>query len=462
MMDYLKFIESKTQLSGHYGFDPIFIPNILFPFQSHVVKWAIKKGRSAVFSDCGTGKTIIQLVWAQNVVEHTNKKVLACTPLAVSRQTVREGEKFGIECKISRDGKPAGDITITNYEKLHLFNPHDYIGFIADESSILKNFDGKIKSAVINFTKKMPYRLACTATAAPNDFPELGNHSEMLGELGFMDMLGRFFKNDNNTVDIKRKWKSQGGPPPKFRFIKHAEPIFWKWVSSWALAIRKPSDIGFNDNGFVLPELIETQIEVGDHIPPPGKLFPEDIVGMAEQRAELRRTLKERCEKVAELMCHDKPAVAWGHLNTECDLMEKLIPGAVQVHGRMSDEEKEEKLIGFSMGHFTKLVTKGSIAGFGMNWQHCAHQTVFPWHSYEEYYQQVRRSWRFGQKNDVRIDIITTPGLSYVLANLKRKAQDAEKMFVELIKNMNDSIKIDRSKKFDKKGRLPVWMFTKN
>ena len=172
--------------------------------------------------------------------------------------------------------------------------------------------------------------------------------------------------------------------------------------------------------------------------------------------------MQERCEAVAELMQHDEPAVAWGHLNTECDLMEKLIPGSVQVHGRMSDEEKEEKLSGFSDGHFKKLVTKGSIAGFGMNWQHCAHQTVFPWHSYEEYYQKIRRSWRFGQKKPVRIDVVTTPGLKYVLDNLKRKAKDAERMFEELIRHMNDSVKINRTKNFDKKGRLPNWIFTKN
>jgi hypothetical protein len=343
-----------------------------------------------------------------------------------------------------------------------LFDSAEYAGFVCDESSILKNFDGKIKALIIKFIRKMKYRLLCTATAAPNDFPELGNHSEALGELGFMDMLGRFFKNENNTADIRRKWKETGGPPPKFRFVKHAEPIFWRWVSSWAMTIRKPSDVGFDNNGFVLPDLIENQVEVGKASATGGKLFPEDIIGMAEQRKELRRTLKERCEKVAELLSHNKPAVAWGHLNVECDLMEKLIPGAVQVHGRMSDDEKEEKLSAFAKGQIEKLVTKGSIAGFGMNWQHCAHQVVFPWHSFEEYYQQVRRSWRFGQKHPVRIDIVTTPGLSYVLGNLKRKARDAERMFEELIKHMNDSVKIERLKSYSERGSLPPWIATSN
>jgi hypothetical protein len=462
MMDYKTFLDKKTQVGGACGFDPTFMPEYLFPFQKKCVGWSLWKGRSAQFQDCGLGKTIQSLVWAQNVVEHTNGRVLIVTPLAVSRQTIREGEKFGIEAKQSRDGKPKGKLTVTNYEKLHLFDPKDFIGFIGDESSILKNFDGKVKSLVIKFIRKMQYRLLCTATAAPNDFPELGNHSEALGELGFMDMLGRFFKNDNNTADIKRKWRKTGGPPPKFRFIKHAEPIFWRWVSSWAMAIRKPSDIGFDDNGFVLPDLIERQVEVGESIPPEGKMFAEDIIGMFEQRKELRRTLNLRCEKVAELLDHDEPAVAWGHLNMECDLMEKLIPGAVQVHGRMSDEEKEEKLSAFSDGQIKKLVTKGSIAGFGMNWQHCAHQIVFPWHSFEEYYQQVRRSWRFGQKKPVRVDIVTTPGLSYVLGNLKRKAQDAEIMFSELIKHMNNSINIERAKDLCDEGSLPAWIATTN
>lgn len=464
MIEYSKYLESKTQLGKSNGFKPIFIPDYLFDFQSRLVDWSIQKGRSAQFQDCGLGKTVQYLVWAQNVVEHTNKNVLIVTPLAVSMQTKREGDKFGVECSVSRDGGVKNKITITNYEKLHMFDPNDFVGFVGDESSILKNFEGKTKAAVTNFIRKMPYRILCTATAAPNDYTELGTHSEALGELGFMDMLSRFFKNENNTTDIKRKWKRHGGPPPKFRFLKHAEPIFWKWVTSWARAIRRPSDIGFDDNGFILPELIETQIEVGDIPKQDGVLpgFATDIIGMLEQRKELRRTLNDRCEAVADILNHDRPAVAWGHLNDECDMIERLIPGSVQVHGRMSDDEKEEKLSGFAMGNFRVLVTKGSIAGFGMNWQHCADMTVFPWHSYEEYYQQIRRSWRFGQKNKVNIHIITTPGLSYVLGNLKRKAEDAERMFDRLIENMSESFNINRSKNFTSEGNLPVWISSIN
>ena len=458
-MRYEDFLERKSQLGGRHGFEPLFMPDCMMDFQAHLTTWALKRGRAALLEDCGTGKTLQYLVWAQNIVEKTNENVLIATPLAVAPQTVSEGIKFGIECKQSRDGKSKGKITVTNYEKLHLFDRSEYGAFVGDESGCMKNFEGVTKNAVTQFVKKMRYRLLCTATAAPNDYPELGTHSEALGELGYMDMLKRFFKNDNNTCDIKRNWRKHGGPPPKYRFLKHAEPAFWRFVASWARAIRKPSDIGFDDGQFVLPELIENQHMVGNAEPLPGRLFPEDIIGMKDQRTELRRTLNDRCESAAQLAINQPgPSVCWAHLNTEGDLLTKLIPGAVQIHGRQSDDEKEELLSGFVKGHFTKLVTKASIAGFGLNWQHCGHMTVFPWHSFEEYYQSIRRSWRFGRLDPVNIDIVTTPGLSYVLANLKRKAKDAERMYAELIAHMNEAIGIDRQVTFKDEARMPQWI----
>ena len=454
-MKYNNFLERKSQVDLYSGFDAKYIPDYLFDFQKALTEWAIKKGKSALFEDCGLGKTVQYLVWAENILRKTNKKILILTPLAVSSQTVKEGNKFGIECEQSRDGKFSGKIIVTNYERLHYFDPSDFVGVVCDESSCLKNFDGKRKKEVTEFMKKVSYRLLCTATASPNDYIELGTSSESLGELGYMDMLNRFFKNDQATSDTKNSYFRIGGNRPKWRFKKHAEIIFWKWVSSWARAIRKPSDLGFNDDDFILPPLIENQIEIKNTRPMPGRLFPEEAVGLKEQRDELRYTLKERCEKVAEIVNHDKPVVVWCNLNDEGDYLEQIIPDAVQVAGKHSDNEKESRLTDFSNGNIRALITKTKIAGFGLNWQHCSHTTFFPSHSFEQYYQGVRRMWRFGQKKPVTVDMITTPGMVTVLNNLTRKAKAADKMFIELIDHMNDAVKIDRKSEFLQKEEVP-------
>ena len=457
-MKYNNFLERKSQVDLYSGFDAKYIPDYLFDFQKALTEWAIKKGKSALFEDCGLGKTVQYLVWAENILRKTNKKILILTPLAVSSQTVKEGNKFGIECEQSRDGKFSGKIIVTNYERLHYFDPSDFVGVVCDESSCLKNFDGKRKKEVTEFMKKVSYRLLCTATASPNDYIELGTSSESLGELGYMDMLNRFFKNDQATSDTKNSYFRIGGNRPKWRFKKHAEIIFWKWVSSWARAIRKPSDLGFNDDDFILPPLIENQIEIKNTRPMPGRLFPEEAVGLKEQRDELRYTLKERCEKVAEIVNHDKPVVVWCNLNDEGDYLEQIIPDAVQVAGKHSDNEKESRLTDFSNGNIRALITKTKIAGFGLNWQHCSHTTFFPSHSFEQYYQGVRRMWRFGQKKPVTVDMITTPGMVTVLNNLTRKAKAADKMFIELIDHMNDAVKIDRKSEFLQKEEVPSWL----
>jgi hypothetical protein len=456
--EYADFLKRKSQLGGDHGFDPLWMPDFLFDFQKALTSWAIRKGRAAIFADCGLGKTPMFLVWAENVIRKTNGRILIVSPLAVSYQTVKEGEKFGIEVKRSIDGKPSGRITVTNYERLHLYDPSDYEGVVADESSILKNFDGSRKKIVTEFMRTKPYRLLCTATAAPNDFIELGTTSEALGEMGFMDMLLRFYKNDQNTMDTKRKWLSSGGAATKWRFKKHAEVPFWQWVSSWSRAIRRPSDIGFNDGPFTLPSLIENQIAVNTSRPMEGELFVKEAIGLYEQRQELKHTLIERCEKVADLVKNNEVAVVWCHLNTEGDLLEKLIPEAVQVSGKDSDDKKEDRLRAFSDGQIRVLITKPKIAGFGLNWQHCNHTTWFPSHSFEQYYQGIRRFWRFGQTKDVTVDIVTTAGGESVLKNLQRKAAAADQMFNELMSSMGSAQGIDNKTFFNKTPEVPSWL----
>ena len=457
-MDYNNFIDLKSQLDINSGFDPVFMPDFLFDFQKHLIRWAVKKGRAALFADCGTGKTPMQLVWAENVVRKTNKNVLIATPISVGHQTIKEAEKFGIEAKRSNDGKAFRGITITNYEKLHLFNSNDFEGVVCDESSILKNFKGARKQVITEFMKKRRYRLLCTATAAPNDYPELGTSSEALGEMGFMDMLGKFFKNTQSNCALKTQYRQRGDVAPQWVFKKHAEQLFWKWICSWARAMRKPSDLGFNDRDFILPELIEKQTVVKCSRPFNGKLFVEMAQGLREQGEERKLTLTERCEAVAEKVKNDSISVVWCHLNPEGDLLEKIIPGAKQIKGAMSDEKKEEVFKAFAEKEIRVLVIKPKIGAFGLNWQHCSHMTFFPSHSYEQYYQGVRRCLRFGQKKPVVVDVITTEGELSVLKNLQRKASAAEKMFDNLIGYMNQSLSIKEVNNHTKKEIIPPWL----
>jgi hypothetical protein len=430
------------------------MPDFLFPYQRAIVEWSLRKGRAAIFADCGLGKTPMQLVWAENVKRKTGKPVLIGTPLAVNAQTIREAAKFGIDAARSTDGKVAAGITVTNYERLHLFDPADYSAMVCDESSILKNYDGARKSIITEFLKKLPYRLLCTATAAPNDYMELGTSSEALGELGHMDMLSRFFKNEQNTNNPNRNWQDGG----KWRFKKHAERPFWRWVCSWARAIRRPSDIGFTDEGFKLPKLSEAEHVVKAKRRPEGFLFDVLAVGLKEQREERRRTIQERCEKAADMVKKHPRSIVWCHLNQEGDLLESLIPGCVQVSGADTDDEKEEKLGAFISGKVDRLVSKATVAGFGLNLQSCAHVVTFPSHSFEQYYQSVRRCWRYGQKNPVTVDIVASEGEKGVLRNLKRKSEAADKMFSELVDQMNDALKVSADKSYPKKVEVPAWL----
>ena len=456
-MEYEKFIVSKSQIGGEHGFAPVYNPDFLYDFQRDLVDWATRKGRAAIFADCGLGKTPMQLVWSQNVIEKTNKPVLIITPLAVSGQTLREAEKFGIDATRSKDGKHTGNrVVITNYERVHYFNPDDFAGVVCDESSAIKNFDGKRQGEITEFMRTRPYRLLCTATASPNDYIELGTSAEALGEMGRMDMLSTFFKNDENS--LHPIWWGA-----RWRFKAHAEERFWRWVVSWARAIRRPSDMGYDDTRFMLPDLSERDHVVDVSKPREGELFVLPAVRLDEQRKERKMTIDDRCRVVSELVDHDRPAVVWCHLNSEGDMLTKMIPDAVQVSGADSDEEKEDRFVRFTNGDIRVLVTKPKIGAFGLNWQHCNHMTFFPSHSFEQYYQAVRRCWRFGQTKPVTIDVVTTPGEIGVMKNLQRKSVAADKMFERLVTLMGDELKLNRNvNTFADTVEVPSWLQTTN
>lgn len=672
MTGYAEFLSSKRQLAGNYGFDPIWMPDFLFDFQQSLVEWAIRKGRAAIFADCGLGKTPMQLVWAQNIVQKTNRPVLILTPLAVSHQTAREAEKFGIEAKRSQDGQHAGGIVITNYERLHHFEPADFVGVVCDESSILKSFSGSTRKLITRFMAKLPYRLLCTATAAPNDYIELGTSSEALGELTYSDMLIKFFKylddkgqrKENHQQEEAEKIIANDGDYyaklayrvaqtiGQWRLKHHAVIPFWRWVASWARACRMPSDLGFDDGKFQLPPLNTRDHIIHPQDAPAGKLFNMPAVGLAEERAERTRCLDERCQYVADLVKHDRPALIWCQSNGEGDLLEEVVPNALQVAGRHDDDYKiavvewfvgekcicndpmfraklatwkqnqnarpdigldtirnivsnallyrthtgentpmsespilppiteptntstkrprpktlsdgvehvngtqrtpssapnaserlkniggesprcalpepcgdtgpllkiicdlphwdaqsaEQKnqaiqevsdfistmttlrdnsedccvltailgseslgsirnflserrcICGYKSGN-RKLISKAKIFGFGCNFQHCNHVVTFASHSYEQYYQSVRRCWRFGQERPVTLDVVATVGEIRVLANMRKKAERAAKMFEALVREMNNATSIVTQDAHTRETEIPSWL----
>ena len=448
-MSYADFVLRKTQLGDADGMEPSFVPDGLFPFQRHLVEWALRRGRAAVWADCGLGKTYVELVWARNVADFTGRPVLILAPLAVAPQTVREGEKFGVACARSTDGKIPHDVVVSNYERLHLFDPDAFGGVVCDESSAIKHFDSARREDVTAFMRKTRFRLLCTATAAPNDHIEIGTSSEALGQLGRTDMLGQFFFNDEKNPE----WHGD-----RWRFRAHAREPFWRWVCSWARAIRKPSDLGFANDGFDLPPLVTRETVVRNDARLPGQLFVRPAVTLAEQREERRATIRPRCERVAALVAHDRPAVAWCHLNDEADLLVSLIPGARQVRGADSDAEKEETFLAFASGQLRVLITKPRIGAFGLNWQHCADMTFFPSHSFEQYYQGVRRCWRFGQARRVTVDVVTTEGERGVLENLKRKALLADEMFGELVRHMSAAMGLEPKTAGARPPEVPSWL----
>lgn len=455
-MEYQEFLEAKAHDRTYSGFEPEWLPEFLFPHQRELARWACQKGKAAIFADCGMGKTPIALVWAENIVRRTGGRVIILTPLAVAAQFVEEGKKFGVDVYRSEaDSLPESGVIVVNYERLKHYNPSDFVGAVCDESSILKNFSGTRKTEITAFVRKLPYRLLATATAAPNDYHELGTSSEALGHLGYMDMLNKFFKNTlNNSAGGRMR-----GQVIKWRLKGHAERPFWRWVCSWARAVRKPSDLGFDDGDFKLPPLTERVHVVKVATPPTGMLFELPAVGLQEQRDERKRSITERCEKMAELAnATDEPVIMWCHLNDEGDLLAKLVPDAVQVSGKDSDAAKEEKLLGFQSGKYKKLITKPKIGAWGLNFQHCNRVMTFPSHSFEQLYQCVRRCWRFGQKREVFVDIITTEGEQDVLKNLHRKQAQADAMFANLVDEMGKELSIIKQNEHTNNQEIPAWL----
>jgi SNF2 family DNA or RNA helicase len=479
LANYQTFLQAKAQIEGDHGFSCDDLPEWLFPFQRHLVEWSLRKGRAAIFADCGLGKTPMQLVWADRVTRHTNKPVLILTPLAVGPQTVREAEKFGIEAMHCRDGKFGNaKIVVTNYERLHYFDPNDFAGCVCDESSILKSYAGATRKLITRFVSKMPYRLLCTATAAPNDYVELGTSSEALGELTHSEMLTRFFKylDDKGQKSEGRKQREAedlisvdqnyyqklayrvAQTIGQWRLKHHAVVPFWQWVASWSRACRMPSDLGFENGDFVLPRLIENDHIITPNRPPDGMLFNLPAIGLGEEREERKRTLDERCEYAANLVDHKESAVIWCHANAEGDLLESIIPDAQQIAGATSDERKLELYEAFLSGELRVLVIKPKIGAWGLNWQHCRHVVSFATHSYEQYYQSVRRCWRFGQTKEVQLDLIATIGEERVLMNMRAKAKRAETMFDSIIREMNQATRIKREDIYTNQIRRPEWV----
>jgi len=439
-------------MAGTFGFKPKFQHPDAYDFQSHLVDWAVQQGRGAIFADCGLGKTLMHMTWAHNVNLATNKPVLIIAPLMVSLQTTEEAEKFGFDAERSLDGtfKNRNAIVTTNYERLQHFDPDHFGGVVCDESSIMKNFDGSRKSEITEFMRNCRYRLLCSATPSPNDYIELGTSSKALGQLNYMDMLSMFFKNDEDSLHPM----SMGS---QWRFKTHAQRDFWRWVCSWARATRKPSDLGFADRDFVLPSLIEREHVVRSGVRD-GDLFAMPASNLSEEREERRATIRDRCERAAELANAHDTSVSWCHLNAEADLLVEMIDGAEQISGADKDERKEELFNAFRHGELKRLVTKPKIAAYGLNWQHCNHMTFFADHSFEQYYQAVRRLWRFGQKRDVTVDMITTQSLMGVTKNLRRKTEASEEMFRVMVEQMHDALQLKRFHEHTSNQEIPSWL----
>jgi hypothetical protein len=477
-MSYEQFLTIKGQYTGGDGFAATDLPEKLKPFQRHLVEWSLLRGRAAVFADCGLGKTFMQLAWADQVRRHTGGSVLILTPLAVASQTEAEAKRFGIEAKRSKDGQHAGGIVITNYERLNNFNAEDFVGVVCDESSILKSLSGSTQKRITRFMSKMRYRLLCTATAAPNDYVELGTSSEALGELTHSDMLKRFFRmldDKGQKSELKKQEEAEAllkhdeqyfaklafriaQTIGQWRLKHHAVQHFWRWVSSWARACRMPSDLGFDDKGYKLPRLIERDHVIKIDTPPDGFLFCMPAIGMQGEREERRRTLDQRCRFIADLVDHDRPAVVWCHLNEEGDELERLIPGAKQIAGKTPDEQKEAIYESFADGSLRVLVIKPKIGAWGLNWQHCNHVVTFASHSYEQQYQSIRRCYRFGQKRPVTVDTVATEGEVRVLANMRNKAGRATAMFDALVREMRNAETIQRTNDYTKQIEVPTWL----
>ena len=442
--DYQQFIESKRAQHIDAGFTPTKLNDSLKDFQRDCVAWACRRGRAAIFADTGLGKTLMQLAWAHEVVKQTTKPVLVLAPLCVAQQTVREGEKFGIDAVYIREPKKTYEmIHVINYEMLKNFNPYDYSGIVLDESSILKGMNGSLRQQITDFAKTIPYRLSCTATPSPNDFMELGTQSEFLGIMSQTEMLAMFFIHDGNDT---AKWRLKG----------HARSRFWEWMATWSILIRHPADLGYSSEGYDLPPLtfVDHVVETGVN----DGLFVRVAQGLQERNQARRESVDLRVQKAADIAnAMDGPVLVWCNLNDESEKLESLIDGSLQVSGSMKPEVKEDRLMGFSGGDLDRLVTKPKIAGYGLNWQHC-NQMIFVGlsDSWESFYQAVRRCWRFGQTKPVIVHVVTADTEGAVLENIRRKQNQNDEMGREMALIMRDlTIAEIKGASVDKTDYLP-------
>lgn len=432
-LEYDSFIKTKTPLQLCAGFDAVNIGQDLFDFQAAIVKWACKRGRASIFADTGLGKTIMQVEWAHQVAAHTGGRVLILAPLCVAQQTVDEAAKFGITVQYCRkESQATSNIVITNYEMIDHFNTNNYVGVVLDESSILKSHDSKTRAHILSVFNKTPYRLSCTATPSPNDYMELGNQAEFLGIMSAVEMLAMFFTHDSSNTS---KWRLKG----------HGKTKFWKWMSTWSVCVKNPSDLGFDGSQYILPGLNMQKhvVQVLDDIPLPGTFFASVAKTLTERRTAKRSSIQNRINIAANLAnSHTRPCIVWCHLNDESKALTLAIPGSVEVTGSMSADEKEDAIMAFTRGDKRVIVTKPSIAGFGMNWQHCS-DMIFAGidDSFESFYQAIRRCFRFGQKKVVNVHLVSSSAEGAVVQNLMRKQEQALEMASNMMTYMRELTK---------------------
>ncbi len=456
--DYQSFLAAKRRSDIATGIAlPPDLPDFLFPHQRDIVRWALRRGRAAIFAGTGLGKTLMELVWSREVARFTGRPVLLLAPLAVSHQHEAEAGRHGLAARVVTADGADGETLISNYQKLDRFDLSRFGGIALDESSILKSHDGHYRTRLIETARCIPFRLAATATPAPNDFMELGNHAEFLGIMPYFSMLATFFTHDGSQT---QKWRLKG----------HAEEAFWRWMASWAVMLRKPSDLGYSDEGYELPPLTKRLhlVATGRTMLPDGQIsmLPVLANSLAERQAARRDSMAERIALAVSLTPADEPYVWWGNLNAETEGVAARVAGAVEIRGSESDTAKERKLADFSAGRIRVLVTKPSIAGFGMNWQHCARTGFIGLNdSFEQVFQATRRFWRFGQRREVTADFIAADTEGNVIANQERKERDAERMAAAMVAQMADlsaaAIRGTRQEPFEYRPerpmQLPAW-----
>jgi hypothetical protein len=452
---YSDFIDRKRQSIGDSGIEPCWIPPTAFDFQAHIIDRALRKGRVGIFLDTGLGKTMIQLAVAENIIRKTNGRVLILTPLAVAFQFLIEAERIGVsDIEHTKDGKHTKKIVLCNYERLHLLSADDFVCVMLDESSILKNFNGATRDSIVSFMRKTRFRFLATATPSPNDFIELGNSSEALGYMGYMDMLTKFFKNNQGSADSNDRNIGE-----KFYLKPHAEKDFFAWVNQWSIMVKSPADLGFSDKRYKLPSLDVVKHTVRNEnqwsVEGQGQLFVVPAKRLTEVREEQKLTVKNRCEIAADL-AKKKTSVYWCNLNDESELLCELDPDAVEIHGGMSLEAKEEALVSFAQGDIKRLITKAKMTSMGLNWQHCCHTVFFPTYSYEQYYQAIRRFWRFGQKKSVTCEMVISEGQERVMEALQQKTAKAIELYSNLVSSVNNFKEI--KKEFNQTAQKPSFL----